>query len=259
MGLVCTTSLVPFVANRHAVRPDPCITDAKVLRSFYLHDFMAPSKQPHLFVPAAQFQLFLDAINKDLGIALTIPAGIQSNRFLMKFGECSTPRPRYLMRTREVDELVIKEYPIAKEKDIEAFKTAASGVRKKVSDMLKLITSSFKNDKNARGYKAAGKQKDRERMLLTTQKLLRLVEGDISESGYVLVCVDVEKIEMDPFPVSELGLAILDTRDIEGVPPGPGGRAWWPFISAHHIRVHEYAALRNERWVLGCPDRFNFG
>ena len=221
---------------------------------------MHTDKEPHLFVPTAQLQLFLDDINKDLGVAFTIPAGVPSNRFLMRFGQGGTPRPRYLMRTEKVTELDIKEFPAVKEEDVYAFKAAAVVRQNDIIEKMKLTRPGYKNDKNGRGQKKAeAKKKDREHMLATAHQILGLVEGGSTQSGFVFVCVDVEKVEQAPNPVSEVGIAILDTQKMTKVAPGPGGRDWWTLIKAHHLRVYEYSGLVNHLYIQGCPGRFDYG
>ncbi|KAI0481101.1 hypothetical protein GGR56DRAFT_688567 [Xylariaceae sp. FL0804] len=74
-----------------------------------------------------------------------------------------------------------------------------------------------------------------------------------------LVSLDIECWERDGRVVTEVGLAVLDTEDVAGVAPGPGGRAWFPLIRAHHFRVAERLHITNSEFVSGCPDRFEFG
>lgn len=59
--------------------------------------------------------------------------------------------------------------------------------------------------------------------------------------------------------VTEIGLAILDTENIEEVPPGENGKNWLSYIEAHHLRINEYKSIVNSRYIRGCPDAFNFG
>lgn len=94
-------------------------------------------------------------------------------------------------------------------------------------------------------------------MLSDAQKYLHL-KGD-EESIIVFVCMDVEAIETPPNPISEVGISILDMKNVQGIPPGPGGSSWWRFIDSHHLRVEEYSGLRNYRFVIGCPNDFDFG
>jgi hypothetical protein len=73
------------------------------------------------------------------------------------------------------------------------------------------------------------------------------------------VCVDGEAYERDNNIVTEIGLAILDTEDIEDMPPGENGKNWFALIEAHHLRISEVRHLYNREFVHSCPDSFNFG
>jgi hypothetical protein len=118
-------------------------------------------------------------------------------------------------------------------------------------------------DKGKSQSRAAEKRADRQRMLHTTQQLLGLKPGTPvgikGDEPVVFVCVDVEALERRPNPVSEVGVAILDSKDIQNVPRGKCGQNWWPMIVAHHLRTREYSGLRNYEFVHGCPDAFDFG
>lgn len=123
---------------------------------------------------------------------------------------------------------------------------------------MRVVKTGFVPKNGADPDKAAKKKRHRDQMLRNTLSYLGLL-GDPDGHDIVFVCVDVEAIEQRPNPISEIGFAILDTRDIKDVDPGVVGRGWWPKIKAHHLRVYEYAGLRNYRYVKGCPDFFDFG
>lgn len=59
--------------------------------------------------------------------------------------------------------------------------------------------------------------------------------------------------------VTEVGIAVLDTKDIDGIPPGDNGANWFQLIKAYHLRVDEYKGIVNSEFVQGCPHAFNFG
>lgn len=134
----------------------------------------------------------------------------------------------------------------------------------------------FKQAKK-RAEKVARKQADRGIMMERAQKYLGVggyrFLNTVTEP-VVLVCVDVEATERKPHVLTEVGIAILDTKlcAAAALPPPPrlsdgkggGGRdegltEWWNFISAHHIRIQEYLHHVNHKYVQGCPDGFNFG
>jgi hypothetical protein len=121
----------------------------------------------------------------------------------------------------------------------------------------KPISADKKRDKSR---KAAQNKLDRERMLDEAQNFLHL-RGKSTRAGgdVVFICIDVEAIEMPPNPISEIGIAILDVRDLKGVQSGPSGQNWWQLIKAYHLRTKEYSGLVNHRFVRGCPSYFDFG
>jgi hypothetical protein len=75
----------------------------------------------------------------------------------------------------------------------------------------------------------------------------------------ILICVDFEAWEKDNSYITEAGVAVLDTKDIAKIPPGPGGKNWIEKIRARHFRVSENISMVNSEHVAGYPDKFNFG
>ncbi len=59
--------------------------------------------------------------------------------------------------------------------------------------------------------------------------------------------------------MTEVGLAILDTLDTVGVPPGDNCQNWFPLITGRHLRVKENAHIVNRTHVQGREGNFNFG
>ncbi|KAJ4325664.1 hypothetical protein N0V84_003379 [Fusarium piperis] len=232
------------------------LTD-RVWDFFYIHDPDEPTRDPYLLVPTAQFQAFLDDINLELGISLKIPLGVNTERFYMQFNDLDTPRPRYLRRSQDETSLDIRPWPTINDDDVENYQAAGKEERAEWRDKLKLVKTGF-IPKQRNSFKALFNKRNRDLMLKHTQEYLGLV-GNPEGHDVVFICVDVEAIERPPNPVSEIGFAILDTRDIQGIAPGECGRGWWPKIRCHHLRVKEYAGLRNYRYVKGCPNAFNFG
>ncbi|KAM5351321.1 hypothetical protein ACJ41O_004044 [Fusarium nematophilum] len=212
---------------------------------------------PYLLIPSAQFEVFLEEINLELGISLRVPVGTNTDKFYMQFGEGATPRPRYLRRSQDEASLDVRPWPSIHPDDIKDFEAATPDMQMKWRAQLRVAKTGF-IPKRGNPEKAAMKMRHRGQMLKNTQGYLGL-KGDPEGQDVVFVCVDVEAIERPPNPISEIGFAILDTRDIKGVAPGLGGRDWWPLIKCHHLRVWEYAGLRNRQFVKGCPDAFNFG
>lgn len=79
------------------------------------------------------------------------------------------------------------------------------------------------------------------------------------EGSVVFVCVDVEAYERPPRPITEVGVATLDTLDLKGLAPGENGKDWLGKIRARHFRIEETKLLENTEYVRGCADRFEFG
>lgn len=79
------------------------------------------------------------------------------------------------------------------------------------------------------------------------------------EGTVVFVCVDFEAWERDHKKITEIGIATLDTEDLQAVIPGEGGVNWLPRIRARHFRINEHKHLNNSEFVDGCADRFEFG
>ena len=79
------------------------------------------------------------------------------------------------------------------------------------------------------------------------------------ESSAVFVCIDIEAFEFPPNQITEIGVATLDTRAIEGVAPGKNGCNWWKMIRAQHFIVKEFRHLENKVHCQGNRDGFVFG
>ncbi|KAI5203991.1 hypothetical protein E4T39_03906 [Aureobasidium subglaciale] len=91
------------------------------------------------------------------------------------------------------------------------------------------------------------KPKDRERL-----ERLKAAEP-------VFVCVDLEAYEFSQDKITEVGVSVLDSRDVVGTDSGTDGMAWLSKIKTRHMIIQEYKHLVNKRFVHGCPDKFNFG
>jgi hypothetical protein len=79
------------------------------------------------------------------------------------------------------------------------------------------------------------------------------------EHDAVIISVDLEAYEHANSMITEIGIAILDTRHIADIAPGKNGQNWFEKIEAHHLRIKDYEHMVNRRYVQGCPDQFNFG
>ncbi|KJZ71792.1 hypothetical protein HIM_08812 [Hirsutella minnesotensis 3608] len=227
---------------------------------FYLHDPQKPNEPPHLLVPTEQFEDFLCSVNNELGIALTIPPGINRKKFCILFSDQSVPQPRYLMHSADENSLRRSILPKISKVDVQKFDEATKAQRDVfIQSVSRLARSTESTDKKEKAQERARlKDVDRKKMMERTQSFLGLTEP-ASSAAPVFIGMDLEALELAPHCVSEVGIAILDADKVQGVSPGTCGSNWWPFIKAHHLRTQEYSGSINRRFVQGCPDAFNFG
>lgn len=88
---------------------------------------------------------------------------------------------------------------------------------------------------------------------------VRAPSPHIFDSEPIFIAIDCEAWEKPPRPVTEVGVATLDTRDLEGWPPGPNGENWHQHIRGRHFRIIEWRDCINSEYVQGCPNTFEFG
>lgn len=79
------------------------------------------------------------------------------------------------------------------------------------------------------------------------------------ELDAIIIAIDVEAWEKQHKKITEVGVATLDTRDLNNDPPGANGNGWHKHIRARHFRIAENKAYINHEHVHGCPDNFEFG
>jgi hypothetical protein len=79
------------------------------------------------------------------------------------------------------------------------------------------------------------------------------------EGEVVFVCIDVEAVERNQNLITEIGVATLDTKDIAHLAPGEKGKNWMKMIRPRHFRINEQKHHINHEFVVGCPDKFEFG
>ncbi|KAK5165174.1 uncharacterized protein LTR77_009272 [Saxophila tyrrhenica] len=75
----------------------------------------------------------------------------------------------------------------------------------------------------------------------------------------IFLCVDCEAYERAQHKVTEVGVAVLDTRRIEQDGSGSDPTTIASAMQHAHFRPVEYSHLVNGRFVKGCPDSFGFG
>ncbi|RMY67991.1 hypothetical protein D0862_15026 [Hortaea werneckii] len=105
------------------------------------------------------------------------------------------------------------------------------------------------------------------RDLEAVQQMLGLQPNTTSPQGSlnptkdpIFVCIDCEAFEHNHSKITEIGVAVLDTRDTSHLHPSSDPLpAWFEKIKYAHYRPVEYARLQNKTFIQGCPEQFNFG
>ncbi|KAG5928092.1 hypothetical protein E4U42_001252 [Claviceps africana] len=260
-----------FIGRRNKPLAQPffdAIGDRNTWRFFELY-LPGDAQQSCLLVPTAQFVRFLEDVNAHLGTELRIPSGRNALHFSLAFGQGATPRPRYIGPRREKPRVLVDNRRVFDE-DSAAFDAAseddrqswlASWERARVSPTGQRADA----DQRARlaAKRAAKRRRECEAMLGRVQARLGTSAGDgvCASTGKpaVFVSIDIEVLEEEPRSITEVGIAVLDTRDIRDRDAGPGGILWWEHVKAHHLVVRQYASHVNHKYVQGCPDKFRFG
>ncbi|KAI0202224.1 hypothetical protein F4808DRAFT_83584 [Astrocystis sublimbata] len=247
-------------------------------------------REPLLLVPTVQFEKYLDIASQELNGGFTIPRGGPSDQFNLTFGELDTPRPRFLGRANDVGALAALKQRANSLPPEDLYNLSPACKRTyldkmdKLYELLHLSKSKVKKQEAAKQRKIQ-RQKNSGRMLKRVQRYLGLRRpsqhmlnyDDLSNDPNLVswnickaapfrpqesvrfVCVDIEAYEKDTRLVTEVGLAVLDTKHATDICPGEGGENWFPLIQAHHLRIIERRHLMNSEFVKGCPEAFNFG
>ncbi|KAL2022330.1 hypothetical protein VTK56DRAFT_5728 [Thermocarpiscus australiensis] len=274
-----------FVGKRNGIRAAPLFTlealhQNRVWDLYYIHRPADTRGKPVVFVPTHQFQHLLDIVNAKLATQLTIPPGKNEERFNMSFGLGNTPRPRFLGRSDSPECFKTLCKGIPKPKADDDLKRATHLGREEFLRLLSTVDAAKKDTAKSRkkhwnrvrARKAWGRSIKRvQRYLGLRQRALAPVTGAPSvldlhlqlalnpEKSVMFVAIDVEAYEHNQALLTEVGIATLDTADIQNVAPGDGGEGWFPLIRARHIRVKENTWALNRQYVHGCADRFSFG
>lgn len=280
-----------FVGKRNAERVQPFfkknVLNARIFDFFYLYHLDQPDAAPILFVPTYQFQHLLETINTVLDIRLAIPRGEEAKKFAMTFGVGKAPRPRFLGRTgraSKLEQLKRDVPPMSKDDAIGDDAPGMDSFRKNIR-LLDRSKGSTKS-KGAAKRKRAQKKRREDRLawgrkikrvqrylglrwrhddpLQAARSVLQLIDSPVPlamkpDGGVRFVAIDLEAHEFNQDKITEVGFAILDTRDLIGIPPGQNGDNWIGLIRGQHLRVKEYLHIKNKRFVQGCPEDFNFG
>ncbi|KAK0674387.1 putative exonuclease [Cercophora samala] len=260
-----------FVGKRNGERTKEMFTieglhKNRIWDVYYLHQPKEIHPKPGLFVPTYQFQHLLDTINARLDINLTIPPGNNEAKFKLVFGDGNTPRPRFLGRTRNADAFKSFSGLVPRPKPEDDIKQGTEEGQAKLISVLKMIANSHKKTEKSKknAYKRFEAHLAWGRGLKRTQCYLGLRERKTAEaiplpSGVRFVSIDLEAWEQDQSVITEVGIAILDTPNIENIDPGENGQNWFKAIQARHILVAENTWATNTKYVKSCPESFDFG
>ncbi|KAI8966358.1 hypothetical protein F5Y11DRAFT_190313 [Daldinia sp. FL1419] len=252
---------------------------------FCLLDPSKRGRDPLLLVPSVQFKEHLKNVNSHLNLQLSVPEGEAGASFYATFGDRDTPLPRFLGRAGDlaaIEKLKLRIHRLPMDDLARLSATSLQDYRKKIDKLYE----SFKPAKNKAKTAEAARQKRMERqkgygrMVKRAQRYLGLrgrlgypPSLDIAaiswnadmpapfptEGSMRFISVDIEAWERQSDVITEVGLAILDTRDIVNIPPGKDGHDWFPLIKSRHLRIEEHKYKTNYRYVKGCPELFNFG
>ncbi|KAH0556471.1 hypothetical protein GP486_005627 [Trichoglossum hirsutum] len=264
---------------------------------FYIHPPFDVSRKPLLLLPLTQVLSFFDTINKGSTALLRIPSQSDDCGFQVSFAGMEVSfRPRHLGEStcrgdfQNLEQMVpaatfrpdgeTPELSPPSERSLEAFKRKMELVHEATKKKSRAARAKKQQDR-------IEKQREWGRQIKRTQRYLglrqRQEQGGLEqasrhelgmtdhfidlespapypmESSVVFVSVDIESFERDHRKITEIGISVLDTKDLDGVPPGKGGIEWMKHIRAKHLRIREHAHLRNKDFVVGCADRFEFG
>ncbi|KAI1469361.1 uncharacterized protein F4812DRAFT_326799 [Daldinia caldariorum] len=244
-------------------------------------------REPLLLVPSSQFQQYLKIISAHLGLQLEVPKDGPGVNFFVTFGENGTPIPRFLGRASHRDafrELTRKTHRLPVDDLSQLTLDALQKYRKKIDELYKELDvespSKRPDEKKPQGenryeekshYALIGGRlideaqsylklrKPLEKHIMTTDSEVDTPTPSKAEDSVRFIAVDVEVWELSPLAVTEVGLAVLDTRDIADTLSGADGHGWFPLIKSYHFIIEENKHMVNHRFVNGRPMSFNFG
>lgn len=193
-----------------------------------------------------------------------------------RFRGCSTSRDQYENWTTNM------QAPLTTSADKDIPSRTLEAFKEKIESAVEMGRNKSKARKKERQVENIVKRQDMSRMLTRTQRYLGLISKgeeslmpDIStlsvadvnvnelaphpfDNDVIFISVDVEAWEDPPNPITEVGVATLDSRDLRQHAPGPNGEQWQKLIRARHFRIDEYKTKRNHKYLDGCPDKFEF-
>ncbi|CAG7959884.1 unnamed protein product [Penicillium olsonii] len=262
-------------------------------RTWDLYHLPAPStllEKPLLLIPTTQAKAFLDEINEDTHFRLTL-TGVGKQGLVLQFTdrELELFRPVYLGRSSnlaEKDRLLAAIPPLPEawtDWSPDDAPSELSGFELKVKDAVHSIKIDRDAEKRARKAKRDNANKKLEQCLgrvaayfgLRPALQENVVQPSFSngqlkpidplkpapfqfQNNPIFISLDTEWME-DYGTLTEVGISVLDTKDLQGFAPGNFGQFWLSQIRTRHLRVEEYKDHVNMKYQIGCPDYFHHG
>lgn len=86
-------------------------------------------------------------------------------------------------------------------------------------------------------------------------------DADMLDKDAVFVCIDCEAWEFDQKIITEVGVAVLDTRKLKPLPEDAAAAeaACFENMAVAHFLIKENQHRVNKRFIKGFPDNFTFG
>ncbi|KAL2814221.1 hypothetical protein BDW59DRAFT_154444 [Aspergillus cavernicola] len=258
--------------------------------SYYIYTPPCLGGRALVVVPAAQVRGLLRDINAALECSLSLPSN-EEKGLMLRFNREGFPQPIFLGRS---DNRATKDYLEASIPQTSSFKVSPETTAEQLLAFEKMMEAGITSAKSKSRSKAKKLRLRYQRELEMGDAVrraqcylgLRAESADLIECNWdekagpepepkpltlgqpaphpfwtepVFISIDVEVNERCHTLVTEVGISILDTRDLIGVAPGPQAEAWQSRIQSRHLRVEEYKNHVNQLYVRGCPDKFEFG
>ncbi|KAF5847775.1 hypothetical protein GGP41_009017 [Bipolaris sorokiniana] len=246
------------------------------------------SSKPTLLVHENQVQTLLTEINHQLQLDLRITNHQREEGLVTRFPDHPRCLPRYLGRSQsrqDIEDMIAiapnethravgePPHPILQPAELEIFnqlmediaqvqKPKGKAKAKRQQDRLaknKIMAGQFKRAQRHLGLREAEQIYPSAELRSSSAVDPSMAAPFMFEQSVVFVCVDVESYEGAHHKITEVGVATLDTRDLQDIAPGENGKAWREMIRARHFRIKEYKHLVNHLYVIGHPDGFLFG
>nr|POF15218.1 putative nucleolar protein c2c4.08 [Quercus suber] len=258
------------------------------LSRYYIYSDQSPTVKPIVLVLEHEFQVVLDDINKQFPEAkVAITDSLRAAGFVLDFDELRPEhRPRFLGRStsRTQHEHWVKIGPVmtqtsdnmGQDRSLQAFKDKMALIaeisknknkeKRALAHQDRLLQRAEMTKQTLRAQRYLGLLPKQDQSLESSMASITLAAINPSapspfpfDQEPIIIAFDVEAWENSPNPITEVGIATLDTRDLRGIAPGRVGEEWQKHIRARHFRINEYKSVKNHRFVQGCPADFRFG